>query len=121
MGIDRRLGRGKRLKVNEEGKRAAAPGWIAAPARASAGVGGPPAGFKNASVEPLRQHAPFRSALPSDSTALRSASAKRTHAQEVSGIAAERLPRLGGKISITCIQPSWQTGQRRKETPVRAS
>jgi hypothetical protein len=30
MGIDRRLEEGERLKTNEEGKRAAAPGWIAA-------------------------------------------------------------------------------------------
>jgi hypothetical protein len=29
---------------------------------------GPPSGLQNASVEPLRQHAPFRSAMPSDST-----------------------------------------------------
>jgi hypothetical protein len=48
-----------------------------------------------------------RSAAPSASIALRAAVVKHAHAQEeVSGIALGRLGRLGGKISITCIQPS---------------
>ena len=76
----------------------------AAPA-ASEGVKGPPLGLQNASVEPPGQHGPFRSAAPSASTALRSALAHRTRPHEVSVIAVDRLHRLGGKISITCMQP----------------
>jgi hypothetical protein len=53
MGIDRRLEGGEWLKTNEEGNRAATPGWVAAPARASASVDEPPSGLENVSVQPL--------------------------------------------------------------------
>ena|SRR5689334_5139419 len=94
---------------------------MAAPSAASEGVDGPPLGLENASVAPLGQHGPLRSAAPSASTAIRSAVAHRIHPYEVSVIAVGRLNGFGGKSSITCMQPWWQTGHRRKDMPVRAS
>jgi hypothetical protein len=78
---------------------------MAAPSRALEGADGPPLGRENAPIKPLGQYNALRWVAPSTSTTLRSAVAKRTRAHEVSVIAVDRWHRLGGKSSITCMQP----------------
>jgi hypothetical protein len=70
------------------------------------GADGPPLGRENAPIKPLGQYNALRWVAPSASPTVRSAVAKRTRPHEVSVIAVSRLRRLGGKISISCMQPS---------------